>query len=467
MFHFRSFLSRIMFLHVLAVLTTAVCIPVVLYWFLSSDVDALQREALQGQAEAVARYLAVGPDGRWSLDLPPSLRDQYSEAYGRYEYAVLDEAGGILFSSRKAGERIFPIDPQATYVSFFEGKYRDHTISGASLRHAITADRYVWVQVAEELSHRDVVIDDVVTNFLFNVTLITVPMLLLLLATDIVIFRRAIQPLLRASDQASRISPARIDVRLSLESIPREIRPLVIAVNEALDRLESGFQRQREFAADAAHELRTPLAILRTRIETLPDKEAAAALCRNVEGMTRVVNQLLDAAEVETVLVDPAEKADLHAVCADVAEFIAPLALAQEKTIELSGTENPVWVWGNSEMIRRAVRNLVENALNHTPKATNIEIVVHGTGIVRVLDQGNGIPADSHGRLFERFWRHERQRSGGAGLGLSIVKRIVEAHGATIAAANRAGGGADFSMHFRLASPPQDVRVEATSGTAN
>ncbi|MBT2829224.1 two-component sensor histidine kinase, partial [Staphylococcus coagulans] len=136
----------------------------------------------------------------------------------------------------------------------------------------------VRIRVAEDLSHRDVIIDDIISNFFRRVGWITIPILLILLAADIIIFRRAIAPLWKASEEASNIGPARTDIRLPTEQIPREIMPLVTAVNQALDRLEGGFRVQRQFTADAAHQLRTPLAILRTRIETLNDAAAQQAL---------------------------------------------------------------------------------------------------------------------------------------------------------------------------------------------
>jgi signal transduction histidine kinase len=466
-FRFKSILSRILFLHAAAVVITAICMPVALYWFLSSDVRNLQQRALQAQTESLARYLTVRPDGGWSLKLPEGLQEQYSEAYGRYSYVVLDEAERVLFSSRKDTGAIFPIDAHATDIAFPEVHLEDRTLTGASVRKRV-GDRFVWIQVAEDLAHRDVLVDDVVANLFRNVGWITLPILLLLLATDIVIFRRAVQPLLRASDRAAHISPTRTDVRLPTDDIPSEIRPLVVAVNQALDRLEQGFRRLREFTADAAHELRTPLSVLRMRIDTLPDRPTADALRGNVEGMSRVVSQLLDAAELEMLVVIPHEKADLRAVCAEVAEFIAPLALAQGKTLALSGAEGSVWVQGNAEMLRRAVRNLVENALNHTAKGTDVEILVGEQGTVSVLDQGEGIPAVNRERIFERFWRRDRRRPGGAGLGLSIVKRIVEAHGASIAVANRPNGGADFTIRFiaDAAPTPQEGKAEAQSTLA-
>src|SRR5262249_42046938 len=173
--------------------------------------------------------------------------------------------------------------------------------------------------------------------FFQRVGWVTLPILFILLTIDIIIFRRAMLPLLRASEKAQHISPAQIDVRLPQTGLPSEILPLVTAVNGALDRLESGFRRQREFTADAAHELRTPLAVLRTRIETLPDQTIAKSLHDDIERMSRVVSQLLDSAELDTFVVDPSESVDLHEVCVEVAELLAPLALAQRRTIALVG----------------------------------------------------------------------------------------------------------------------------------
>jgi len=228
---------------------------------------------------------------------------------------------------------------------------------------------------------------------------------------------------------------------------------LVQAVNQALDRLEAGFRVQREFTADAAHELRTPLTILRSRIDALPDRSIAKVLHKDIEGMARIVSQLLDIAELETFSIDPAEKADLRAICAEVAEFAAPLALAQDKSIALSGTDRPVWINGNPEMLSRAIRNLVENAVNYSPSGTTVEIVVEGNGEVHVLDEGPGITADDRELIFRRFWRRDRRRAGGAGLGLSIVQRIADAHAASISVENRPAGGADFSLRFDAVQP--------------
>ncbi len=445
----RSILSRIVVLHVVAIIVAALALRSILHWSLASDVAELQLDKMAAQIETFARHLNHSSAGGWSLSLPDGTRDQYSDAYGRYKYAIIDEAGSVIFSSSPDKNPLFAVDTNANGIVPHKTRTQDgaKTIAGASARRDI-GGHPVWIQVAEDLSHSDVVVDDVLANR--RVVWIIVPVLLLLLAADIIIFLLAIRPLHRASGRARHISPTRLDVRLPTDDMPPEILPLVEAVNQALDRLEHGFLAQREFAANAAHELRTPLAILRTRIEILPHSEAIHALGRDVENMSRVVGQLLDATELETALVDPDAVADLHEVCVEVAECIAPLALKQGKNIELMCADESVLVKGNAEMIRRATRNLVENALHHTPQDTVIQIIVGADGSISVIDNGEGVPLADRKLVFQRFWRRSPRTAGGAGLGLSIVEKIVEAHRGSVAVEDAPGRGAKFTMRFRL-----------------
>jgi signal transduction histidine kinase len=450
---FKSIISRIVILHVIAVAITSVLMSVALSWLLNTATNNIHNEAMEDQASTLAQHLVAQVDGSLSLELPPNLQGLYSQPYGRYVYAVVDDEGKILFSSLKDKAPVFPADPRASAVQFLETHIGDAAISGASIRRSI-GDKTVWVQAAEDLANRDVLIDDIVDDFYKHVGWITLPILLVLLVTDIAIFRRALLPLRQASEIAQHIGPARTDIRLPLDEIPGEVRPLVAAINKALDRLDEGFRVQREFTADAAHELRTPLSILRTRVETLDDPRVAKALHMDIEAMSRVVGQLLDIAELEAFNVDPAEVADLQAACAEVAEFIAPLALEQDREIALLGATAPVWVKGNAEMMKRAIRNLAENAIRHTPKDTVVEFVVEENGTVTVQDRGPGIPGEERELIFQRFWRRDRNQQGSTGLGLSIVQRIAELHGATIDVQNRGLGGAQFSLHFVKANKP-------------
>ncbi|WP_018319981.1 ATP-binding protein [Bradyrhizobium sp. WSM2793] len=434
---FKSLIWRIVFLHILAVAVVAIFLPLVLFWLLNSEIDQLHRDAMRAQAEVLAERIVVQPGGLLTFNLPDSLKGLYSEAYGRYQYDIRDAEGRLLFSShRRSAATAAPRSSES--------------ISGAAVTRDLDG-KTVRIQVAEDLAHRDVIIDDIVSNFFRRVGWITIPILLVLLATDIIIFRRAIAPLWKASEEASNIGPARTDIRLPTEQIPREILPLVTAVNQALDRLEGGFRVQRQFTADAAHQLRTPLAILRTRIETLDDRAARQALHADIETMSRLVAQLLEIAELDTLVLDPGETADLRAVCAEVVASIAPFAIAQHKDIALRGTDTPVRIHGNSEMLQRAVFNLAENAIKFTAKDTTVDVEVREDGSVRVRDSGPGIAEAERELIFQRFWRADRCRSDGAGLGLSIVRAVADDHAATVAVENLPGGGAEFTLRFRLA----------------
>jgi signal transduction histidine kinase len=371
---------------------------------------------------------------------------------------VIDESGHVLFSSTNDRAALFPADRRGASIEFLQQRRGDATVSGASVRKTV-GGKTVWIQAGEDLANRDVLIDDIVADFYKNVGWITLPILLVLLIADIAIFRRALRPLREASEIAEGIGPTRPGVRLPTDEIPREVRPLVSAVNQGLDRLEEGFKAQRDFTADAAHELRTPLSILRTRIDMLEDADMRQALRHNVEGMAHIVGQLLDIAELDALVIDPEETADLQSVTAAIAEFVAPLALAQGKEIALLGASEPVWVKGNPEMLGRAIRNLAENAINHTAAGSTVEFIVENDGSVSVLDRGPGIGDDERNLIFRRFWRRDRRKQGSTGLGLSIVQRIAELHSASISVENRRPNGARFSLKFATVKPREPDRI--------
>jgi signal transduction histidine kinase len=445
---FKSIISRIVILHVVAVVTTSIFMSLALSWLLNYETDNIHNKAMQEQALSVGEHLSARPDGSLDLKLPADLQGLYSQAYGRYSYAVIDDRGRALFSSLKDHAALFPADTRSDDVEFLQQRFGEATVSGASVKKVV-GGKAVWIQAGEDLANGDVLIDDIVADFYKNVGWITLPILLVLLIADIAIFRRALRPLRQASEIARDIGPTRTNLRLPTKEMPREVRPLVSAVNSALDRLEEGFRIQLEFTADAAHELRTPLSILRTRLDLLEDEKIGKVLRRDVEGMAHIISQLLDIAELDAFVIDPSQKADLRSVTAEAAEFLAPLALAQGKDVALLGTTDAVWVKGNPEMLSRAIRNLAENAINHTPSETTVEFIVEKDGTVSVLDQGPGIAEDERSHIFQRFWRRDRSKTGSTGLGLSIVQRIAELHSATITVSNRDPTGACFTLKFK------------------
>ncbi|HEX4371405.1 MAG TPA: HAMP domain-containing sensor histidine kinase [Rhizomicrobium sp.] len=434
-----SLQSRIILFHLLAIALAATAVPLANYLVINRSANLFEARILRSHAEQIADYLKKDGQGQWRLALPPDLSAFYGQGLEGLSYAVRGQDRRLIIISGKDSDAAL-IAPRSSLSQMS----RD----GAQV-YAVSVDHDgLSVTVAQNAQYPDVIFDDIMADYLSRIGWFTVAILALLLVVDIVIIRRALHPVVRASRIASAIDPKRTDLRLPLAGLPRELLPLIIAVNEALDRLEKGMRLQQEFTADAAHELRTPLAVLRARVDSLPEQKGLGALKSDIDVMSHVVSQLLEIAELENASLRIDDRVDLYAVAADVVSMIAGVAIAQGKEVALTG--GPVLVRGNQAMIFRAIRNLADNAIKHTESGSEVIVDVREDGTVRVLDKGPGVPQAERALMVRRFWRARRDQDG-AGLGLSIVSRIAELHGAKLGISDRDGGGAVFSLSFETA----------------
>ncbi len=296
-------------------------------------------------------------------------------------------------------------------------------------------------------------------------------------ASGVVTLRLALRPLNRLSAAASLVGPEHPGVRLPEAGLPGELEPLVGAINTGLARLERAIETQRRFGADAAHALRTPLAVLTARIDLLPEDAAKTALLRDVDRMSRLVDQMLRLARLEGMPLDRPGPVDLRAVAVDAVSALAPLAVARGIELSLESEGSAVVARGNRDALLLAAQNLIENALAHAPKGSRVEIETAAPGTLRVLDRGPGVAEDERDAIFTRFRRGSGsaraardggspavsgggsaggspggRRAGagvsGAGLGLAIVAEIAALHGGAARADARPGGGAVFSLEL-------------------
>ncbi|TPG47986.1 sensor histidine kinase [Sphingomonas glacialis] len=272
------------------------------------------------------------------------------------------------------------------------------------------------------------------------------------LATVVVTVRTSLAPLKQASNRASRIDPTSPGVRLDNVGVPNELLSLVAAINEALDRLERGFETQRRFTGDAAHELRTPLAILTSGLEAMPESDEVRRLRQDVMRMTRLVEQLLRIARLDALPIDTRPTVDLGEITTAVVEQLAPWAVGLGCTIALEPPPAPIVISGDADALASAVRNLIENAVHHTLAGTEVVVAVNAPAQVRVTDHGPGIPESDRANVFSRFWRAPGQARTGAGLGLAIVAQVAHAHRGSIGIEDGPQAGANFVLNLKPSS---------------
>lgn len=263
------------------------------------------------------------------------------------------------------------------------------------------------------------------------------PIFLLLALTSLIvtpwIVRRSLAGVARIAREAEQIDTDRRGRRLSEEQVPSEIAPIVHAVNDALQRLDEGYERQRRFIASAAHELRTPIAVLRAKVDAATDI-SARRLGSDVQRLATLAEQLLDLQRLDTDRSD--EELDLSALVRRVIGDIAPLLIASGRTIEVQ-LDSARSCRGDGAALERVVTNLVQNAIEHGGRHVIVRVV--GSAF-EVEDDGPGIPPEERERVFEPFHRL-RPRSTGSGLGLNLVQQVVERHGGRVSIHAAVAGG--------------------------
>ena len=237
--------------------------------------------------------------------------------------------------------------------------------------------------------------------------------------------RHMVRPLQQASRAAARLEPRNLSVRLQTADLPKEIVPLIEAFNDALGRLADGYRIQQDFLASAAHELKTPLALLQAEIE-LGGAADTASLLRDTALMARIVHQLLHLAEASEGNNYTLEPLRLSTEVQEVADYMYRLAGKRGIEIVLEESGNAV-VQADRGAIFVLIKNLLENAIHHAPDASRITVRVRPDGF-SVEDDGPGIPPEQVPLLFQRFWRAPNQEHEGAGLGLTICREICHAH---------------------------------------
>lgn len=420
---------------------------------LRSATVAYDRELLD-PAMAIAEHVkTVGTQA--VLELPTVAQDVLRiDSYDRVYFSVRSADGELI-----AGQAEMPPPPASVpdgHRLFYYG-----TISGERVRIAALyvprPQGAVVVQVAETMVKRNRLIREILIGETIPDLLIAVVAMLLIWFGII----RSLAPLERLRTEIAERSAR--DLRaLDGSYAPAEVRPLVNTLNELLDKLREALDAQQRFTANAAHQLRTPLAGLQTQVELALRQPAPESMVRSLNQLrgatvraAHLANQLLALARAEPGghRPDGSRTIDLRSIGQDAASLWVPRALI--KDLDLGFELGNAVTFGDVRLLRDLLDNLIENAIRYTPDGGRITVrteVVGPEAVLSVEDDGPGIPADQRDKVFQRFYRLPGSPGDGSGLGLAIVQEIVNAHGARVAIDDGAGKrGARISVYFAAA----------------
>lgn len=362
-------------------------------------------------------------------------------------YRVLDSSGHTVKSS-SAGAAFWSSIPttQELRQEQFEFDRNGITIQGAT-KSVVHQGRTWFVQVGISNRFLNIINDHIAMPFMVKgVALFGLVLLFIFGICGYVTLKYTFKPLRKVSTSAAKISPHSLHARLAVESVPREVAPLVTSFNHVLDRLEKGYRMQKEFLATAAHELKTPLLLIRAQIELEGTGGNRDALLLDIEHMTRQVQQLLILAETIEAQNYRFTQVDVHDVVKETATYLQRMTdAAGVRLVIVDNADGSMWQADKSALFT-LLKNLVENAIQHAPQGTEIRITVDST-TMEVRDQGPGVTEEQLPLIFNRFWRGPHRRDYGAGLGLAICKEIAQAHEWTLSA-HRMEPGLCFRIGF-------------------
>ena len=432
---------------VLGALVVAVGLTVVTFTKYLLETNYLRRETLENQGHEVAAALAEGRN--------PSGIGAFRRFPRNYGFRAFDHRLAYhrhLIAAANPG--LLPPIPTDAHgqLAALEEKFEVFSDPAGSARRLWQLTEredigrhHYWVQTAmlgdPDWQWRSVLggemMDHVVTPLL---TLVPVLTLVMLLTT-----RAALRPLGLVAARARAMSTAAAHGQalapLPADGLPRELASVVAALNAMLARLQRSISIQKQFTADVAHELRTPIAVLLLSAAELPEGPTRVRMQSELAGLGLLVQELLRFAQAEDALAEARQDVDLEAVARKVCEEMAPDAVRRGLMIELETVSPAPVIAGNAALVEIALRNLMENALKYSPPGGTVTVNLDAGGRIRVEDRGPGVPEALRAKVFERFWRADPASGGGAGVGLALVRRVAQLHGGEARLEDRPGGG--------------------------
>jgi len=361
-------------------------------------------------------------------------------------YQVLDSNGRVLISSNGDLNSFLPAGIGPKNALGISTRFRSGLLLHVIVLPVVRPKATSYVLLARSARFDEMLLDNDVSTVRLATLVVSIAAMMAFALVVLVTINRMLRRLRGISTAAACIDPTNLQARLAVDNVPKEIVPLIESFNQALERLEAGFRIQQEFLATAAHELKTPLALIRGEFE-LDGPTNRKAILADLDHMSRHVHQLLHLAEVSDVNNLVFAATDVTLVAEDAVDSIARLTQARHIRVQIDHHSEPVMIDADSSALFALIRNLVENAANHAPDQSTILVTINPVSIC-VRDEGPGIPPSDMPKLFKRFWRGAHRRDKGAGLGLSICSEVARGHGWSLSARNLQPSGAEFIVDF-------------------
>lgn len=426
--------------------------------------DTAYDRTLLASAKSIGEQLAVSGSGdaaQLQANVPYSALEAFeADNRSRLYYRVGGFRGEMVsgFADLPPWRGRIPTKgPYAALVDFYDDRYQGEPVRMAVLLQPVAGAGgrgMATVQVAETLELRQTLARQILVDTLWR----QAALLAVLTAVVLIVVQLATRPVRELSERLRGRAEGDLSP-IEVASAPRELQPLLAATNHVMGRLAQLLEHQKRFVRDTAHQLRTPLAVLKAQLQSAQrgDVEPAQALAEvghTVERATELANQMLALAKVEQIRQqDDAPVSDWAAIARAVALDLGALIVQAQLDFEIDTA--PARVRSHEWALRELTRNLLHNALRHAPPGSPLALRLHPQGdaaVLTVADRGPGLGPEQRARLFQPF---AAGQGGGTGLGLAICHEIVRTLGGSIALTNRDGGGLDATVHLPLADNPR------------
>ena len=447
-----SIKAKIIIFYLIVLFVSLSVLGISLYFGLKKIVYNSIDSSLQSKAEALATLIKEDEE-EMDFKFSDEIMWEYSSPKSKSYFQIRRFNGTTIEKSASLKNSELPFKPEKdiTFYTIY--------LNGSPVRLINFPLHNIIIQCAEDMQKEI----NLLKSYKIHLSLSIFALMVISALGGFLIAKKALNPVKEISATIDRISETNLSERVNIKDIPDELKQLATSFNRTFDRLEKAFNRQKQFIADASHELKTPLSVILTQGEVVLRRQRSAeeyekaikTIIATAKMMSQIVQKLLVLARLNTDKIElKFENIDLAEITRESVKLLKPLAEQKSIKINVSGDEKPT-VFGDKALLLELFTNLIDNAVKYNVSHGEINILFKEEKdfvVTEIRDTGIGIPEKDLDKVFERFYRVDNVYSkevGGLGLGLSICKEIVNLHGGKIEIKSRIGEGTTVSVYLK------------------